>query len=163
MEASIEVITKLKIDQTNEFIRALKGKKAMGSLEGYRIILQKFMEYFKQHTNELDIVILVDHYLQYLYSDLKREPNTINHIFFTINKYVRWATGFDICQTKRIELYRVPDDEPDYRSLDDLIKLFGVIEELQDKVITAILIFTGARIGEVLQLKWKNMLNVVLS
>ena len=137
------------------YIDSLRGKRANGTLINSALILRDFILWAKEQPPQ-DIRELVEGYMSYLRNTKKLAHVTINHHFFTIKPYVDWVTK-DKSILEDVELYTVVDKYIDYRPLEELVKLLDVAETPEDKAIVATLIFTGARINEVLSLQWRHV------
>jgi len=137
------------------YIDSLTGKRANGTLINSAFILRDFILWAKEQPVQ-ELRELVEGYMSHLRSNKKLAHITINHHFFTIKPFVDWVTK-DKSILEDMELYTVVEKYIDYRPLEELVKLYDAVEDPADKALIATLIFTGARINEVLSLQWRHI------
>jgi site-specific recombinase XerD len=138
------------IGKVRPYIDSLKGKRANVTLVNSALVIRDFILWVKTQQPQ-DIKEVVEGYLNHLKNSKKLAHSTLNTYFFTIKPYVDWTTKENLLED--IELYTIVEGYKDYRPLEELCKLIDVAETSEFKTLIVILIFTGARIGEVLELK----------
>jgi site-specific recombinase XerD len=138
------------IGNVRPYIDSLRGKRANVTLVNSVLVLRDFILWVKTQQPQ-DIKEVVEGYLNHLKNSKKLAHSTLNTYFFIIKPYVDWISKADLL--KDVELYTIVEGYVDYRPLEELCRLIPVAEKQSDKAMLAILIFTGARIGEVLALQ----------
>jgi site-specific recombinase XerD len=139
-------------EKVKPYINSLRGKRADGTLRNSAIILRDFVLWLP--SGEItNMRRTVEEYLTHLKTDQNLQHSTINHHFFTIKPFIDWVMEPQRLLEK-FDKYTTVDAFPDHRPINELIKLIDVADNLADRAALSILIFSGARINEVLSLTW---------
>lgn len=162
----------------------LSGKNTSNSRMTLDELFAEYMEYSKLHkeitTCEKDQNIYKNHIQeqfgskQYLkitarqliakYNDLFEQGykhGTVMNVHKTFNKIYHYADKMYMCEYNPASRAGAPkkkelDDEMKIRPVEDFIKLYNVLKDVEYKAIFMILYFCGLRRGELIGLKWSD-------
>lgn len=89
-----------------------------------------------------------------------REPKTINDYLVNVKSFCKAMVKYDLMMKNPFDIVDcLPEEKPkpDYYSDDEIIKFFNQTMHTSYKDVFLTLLCTGMRIGELVNLKWKNI------
>lgn len=80
----------------------------------------------------------------------------IRHVKAMFNKAVEWQY-LENSPAEKLKQYKVPKGKPDFLTEEEVKKLFSVIEDRTHLAVFNLLYFTGMRLSEAVNLRWKDV------
>lgn len=89
----------------------------------------------------------------------KKKDRTRNHYVIALKQFYKWLNGTKEAPgfVEWLQLTQIKTEKKDLLNRDDVIRLIDNMQTYRDKVITQLLYDTGARIGEVLAIKRRDI------
>lgn len=145
-------------DFTSEYISFVERNRALKTCEGVKLVSKHLLEYYPP-IKEINTIELRDAE-KFIDSLKKKAPLGVYNYLRTLkamfNKAIEWNYLRNNVFVK-VKLPKRQEKNPDFLTVDELIKILEKIDKQFVKDIAEISFYTGMRLSEATFLKWKNI------
>jgi integrase/recombinase XerD len=149
------------IDEVQEFLKLYEYDKSPQTLKSYKLAFTKFFDYFKYENFEQVKNITASKYRDYMGYLLSTgvKKSSVNAYFRPIKAFYNWLVENEYMEKSplnKVKELKSDEVESSFFSYDEIDAMIAVCD-LEDKVILTLLLTTGLRRGELIQLKLSDI------